>query len=117
MQPAGRIDQYHVHLPSFRGSNPIECDGGRIGSMAVTDHGDADSVSPDLQLIDCRSAKRIGSDQQRHFPCLHKSLRDFGNCSRLTDAIDPYDQNDEWPRTYREQGFQRQSLHRRQHVE
>ena len=24
VQPAGRIDQDHIHLPSFRGGNPIE---------------------------------------------------------------------------------------------
>ena len=36
--------------------------------MAVTDHVDADSVGPNLQLIDRRRAKGIASHQQRHFP-------------------------------------------------
>ena len=87
MQPAGRIDQDHVHLPRFRGGNPIERHGGWIGSMAVTDHIDADSVGPDLQLIDRRRTKGIGSHQQRNFPCLYQPLRDFGDRGRLTHTV------------------------------
>ena len=117
VQPAGRIDQGHVHLPGFRGSNPIERYRGGIGSMAVTNHVDADPVGPDLQLIDRRRAKGIGCHQQRHLPCLHKPLRDFRDRRRLPHTVHAHRQDDEGLGAFREQGLQRQPLHRRQHIE
>ena len=107
VQPAGRIDQHHVHLPCFRGGNPIKGYGGWIGSIAVTDHVDADSVGPDLQLIDRRRAKGIGCHQQRHLPCLHQPLRDLGNRGGLTHTVYPHCQDDERLGAFREQGLQR----------
>ena len=83
----------------------------------MTDYFDADSVGPDLQLIDRRRAKGIGSHQQRRFPCLHEPLRDLGNCGCLTHTVHPHRQDDEGLGTFLDQGLQRQSLHGCQHIE
>ena len=85
--------------------------------MAVTDYFDADSVGPDLQLIDRRRAKGIGSHQQRYLSCLYKPLRNFGNRGGLAYTVHTHRQDDEGLGTFREQGVQRQPLHGRQHIE
>jgi hypothetical protein len=107
VQPSGRIDQNHVHLSRFRCGNPIERNGGWIGSMAMTDHVDADSIGPDLQLIDRRRAERIGCHQQRCLSRLHQPLCDLGNRGGLAHTVYAHRQNDKRLGAFRKERLQR----------
>jgi hypothetical protein len=73
---AGRLHRWdHVHPPFLQQSHGTLRRG--IGSMAVTDHVDADSVGPDLQLDRSPPRKGIGSHQQRYPPaCAAKHFGD-----------------------------------------
>src|ERR1041385_3738853 len=85
--------------------------------MAVTNYIDADSISPDLQLIDRRSAERVSGHQQRHLPRLPEPLRDLGDRGGLAYTVDAHRQDNEGLGAFCEQGLQRYSLHGRQHIE
>ena len=51
MKSSGRIDQDNIDLSGLRRRQSIVCDSSGIGSVAMTNQADADTIGPYLQLV------------------------------------------------------------------
>ncbi len=65
MQPAGGVGDEHLRPAGLGGLQRIEGDRGRIGVLALRDHGDAIALAPGLQLRDRRGAEGIAGGEHQ----------------------------------------------------
>ena len=97
MQPARRVDDQHVGLPSERGFHGVEDDGLRVGSRRLPDDVDSDPRAPRLQLLDGRGTKRVcGGEQDLSAVGLQRGA-ELGGGRRFARAVDAEHEDDTRP--------------------
>src|SRR5207249_7722017 len=85
-------------IASFRLSrrNRIEHDRGGIRALARADDVDAGALRPNLQLLDCRRAERIGGADQRRASLALEQIRQLPDRRRLACTVDADDERHLW---------------------
>src|SRR4029077_691956 len=93
-EASGRV---HDHVVAVAGGGRLQRvvkHGGRIATWFGADHLCSGALPPDLELVNGRSAERIGSTQQYRLAVRTKDLRELSDGSRLSGAIDAHHEDD-----------------------
>ena len=94
MQSPGCVDNDHVGLLCLGMRNRVVGHRCRISSHFLFDHGNSDTLAPDVELLDGGCAEGVGGSQNHFLAFGLKLVGQFGDSGGFAHTIDAYDEND-----------------------